>query len=174
VGVCARDKKAFSKPMAQILSRFDPSVFDVLFFGDEVILTQPIEKWPVVDCLMSWYSAGFPLAKAEAYVRLRGPFSINDLGCEHADLGVVRRAALELRIVERSARLAEVTEGHQVHAVTGRADLTIDLVAALQLRLIEGAERPLEAEPPRARMLGTAPGRAPSPAARARGAPGGP
>jgi hypothetical protein len=84
VGVCARDKKAFSKPMAQILSRFDPSVFDVLFFGDEVILTQPIEKWPVVDCLMSWYSAGFPLAKAEAYVRLRGPFSINDLGCEHA------------------------------------------------------------------------------------------
>ena len=84
VGVCARDKKAFSKPMAQILSRFDPGVFDVLFFGDEVILTQPIEKWPVVDCLMSWYSAGFPLAKAEAYVRLRGPFSVNDLGCEHA------------------------------------------------------------------------------------------
>lgn len=83
VGVCSRDKKAYSKPMSQILSRFDASVFEVLIFGDEVILTQPIEKWPIVDCLMSWYSAGFPLAKAEAYVRLRRPFSINDLSAEH-------------------------------------------------------------------------------------------
>ena len=68
--------------MAQILQRFDPAVFDVAIFGDDAILNQPIERWPVVDCLMSWYSAGFPLEKVENYVRLRNPFCINDVSSE--------------------------------------------------------------------------------------------
>ncbi len=41
-----------------------------------------METWPIVDCLMSWYSFGFPLAKAREYARLRRPFCVNDLSFE--------------------------------------------------------------------------------------------
>src|SRR5690606_7046153 len=62
-----------------------------------------------------------------------------------------------LRVPKRAVLVAQVTEVHQVHAVAGGADLLVDLVAALQLALVEGAERPGEAEAAIARMLG-APG----------------
>lgn len=47
LGICAMDKKARSKPMAEILSRLDENLFHVVFFGDEVILNAPIEDWPI-------------------------------------------------------------------------------------------------------------------------------
>lgn len=83
VGICAKDKKAYSKPMTQILSRFDRSIFDIIIFGNDTLLNQPVEKWPLVDCLMSWYSEGFPVEKAVDYVKLRQPFCVNDLNSEH-------------------------------------------------------------------------------------------
>jgi hypothetical protein len=83
LGVCARDKKTSARPMAEVLSRFDRDVFDITIFGDECVLRQPVEKWPAVDCLMSWYSHGFPLEKALSYVKLRQPFCINDLRTEY-------------------------------------------------------------------------------------------
>ena len=79
LGVCAMDKKARSKPMAEILSRLDDKLFQVVFYGDSVILEQPIEEWPVVDALIAFFSKGYPLEKAKAYVRLRKPFVLNDL-----------------------------------------------------------------------------------------------
>lgn len=82
VGVCAAAKKIASKPMTAILSRFDRSAFDVIIFGDDLLNTAPIDAWPVVDCLMSWYSTGFPLEKARDYVKLRAPFCVNDLSME--------------------------------------------------------------------------------------------
>jgi hypothetical protein len=69
--------------MVAILQRFDANLFEIIILGDDVLLNQPIEKWPVVDTLMSWYSAGFPLEKALAYVRLRQPFCVNNLASEH-------------------------------------------------------------------------------------------
>lgn len=45
LGICAMDKKARSKPMAEILSRLDETLFHVVFFGDDMILNQPIEEW---------------------------------------------------------------------------------------------------------------------------------
>lgn len=45
----------------------------------QMILHAPIEEWPEADVLLSWYSDGFPLAKAQAYAELRGPFLVNDL-----------------------------------------------------------------------------------------------
>jgi len=38
--------------------------FELLVFGDEVILNQPVEDWPLCDALLSWHSDGFPLRKA--------------------------------------------------------------------------------------------------------------
>jgi len=79
LGICAMDKKARSKPMAEILSRLDEDLFCVVFFGDDTILNQPIEEWPECNVLIAFFSKGFPLKKAQNYVALRRPFVLNDL-----------------------------------------------------------------------------------------------
>lgn len=59
VGICAMMKKSTSKPMTQILERlckFD--YIDVVIFPEEVILEEPVEKWPLCDCLISFHSKG--------------------------------------------------------------------------------------------------------------------
>ncbi|XP_047451742.1 inositol hexakisphosphate and diphosphoinositol-pentakisphosphate kinase 2 isoform X11 [Mugil cephalus] len=84
VGICAMMKKSKSKPMTQILERlckFD--YIDVVIFPEEVILEQPVEKWPLCDCLISFHSKGFPLDKAVEYVKLRNPLLINDLNMQY-------------------------------------------------------------------------------------------
>ncbi|KAL3894967.1 MAG: hypothetical protein SGARI_007592, partial [Bacillariaceae sp.] len=73
------DKKARSKPMAEILSRLDESLFHVVFFGDEVIVNRPVQEWPEVQVLIAFYSKGYPLQKAKEYVNLYKPFVLNDL-----------------------------------------------------------------------------------------------
>jgi hypothetical protein len=79
LGVCAMDKKARSKPMAEILSRLDEQHFRVLFFGDNVILNKEVEEWPACDALIAFFSKGYPLEKVKQYVNLRKPFILNDL-----------------------------------------------------------------------------------------------
>ena len=44
-----------------------------------VNLQEPVEKWPVCDCLISFHSKGFPLEKAVSYSELVRPFIINNL-----------------------------------------------------------------------------------------------
>lgn len=48
----------------------------------QVILEEPVERWPRVDALLSWHSDGFPLRKAQAYAALRRPFLVNDVGMQ--------------------------------------------------------------------------------------------
>jgi hypothetical protein len=51
------DKKATSKQMNHIVERLlRYGEFDVIVFGDDTILTQPVEEWPLCDCLLCWHS----------------------------------------------------------------------------------------------------------------------
>ncbi|XP_056866119.1 inositol hexakisphosphate and diphosphoinositol-pentakisphosphate kinase VIP1 isoform X1 [Raphanus sativus] len=86
VGVCVMEKKVkcgsevLSSPMGQILDRLESfGEFEILHFGDKVILEDPIESWPICDCLIAFHSSGYPLEKAQAYAALRKPFLVNEL-----------------------------------------------------------------------------------------------
>ncbi|XP_053542668.1 inositol hexakisphosphate and diphosphoinositol-pentakisphosphate kinase 2 isoform X1 [Ictalurus punctatus] len=84
VGICAMAKKSKSKPMKEILERLCLFKYiTVVTFEEEVILNEPVEKWPLCDCLISFHSKGFPLDKAVAYEKLRNPFVINDLDLQY-------------------------------------------------------------------------------------------
>lgn len=48
-----------------------------------MILNDPIEEWPICDCLLAFFSMGFPIKKAIAYSKLRKPFLINDLESQY-------------------------------------------------------------------------------------------
>ena len=74
--------------MVMLIERIEP-YFEIVIFEENMILNDPIESWPIVDALMGWYSdgrtwidriiVGFPLDKAIEYVKLRNPYSLNDL-----------------------------------------------------------------------------------------------
>ncbi|XP_039442619.1 inositol hexakisphosphate and diphosphoinositol-pentakisphosphate kinase isoform X8 [Culex pipiens pallens] len=91
VAVCAMAKKSQSKPMKEILTRLQEFEFiKMVVFSEEVILKEPVEKWPLCDCLISFHSKGFPLEKAIQYAQLRQPYVINNLHMQF-DIQVDRR-----------------------------------------------------------------------------------
>ena len=77
-------KKSVSKPMKEILERLKNfEKIEIYVFPESVILNDPIEEWPIVDVLISFFSSGFPLSKAINYFKLRQPYAINDLETQH-------------------------------------------------------------------------------------------
>ena len=71
--------------MQEILNRMSAfDCVDISVFPDDTILNVPVEEWPICDCLISFYSKGFPLEKAIEYAQLRKPFSLNDLEMQYA------------------------------------------------------------------------------------------
>uniref|UniRef100_A0A3B1K032 Inositol hexakisphosphate and diphosphoinositol-pentakisphosphate kinase n=1 Tax=Astyanax mexicanus TaxID=7994 RepID=A0A3B1K032_ASTMX len=84
VGICSMMKKSNSKPMTQIMERLCKFEYiTVVIFPEDVILNEPVEKWPQCDCLISFHSKGFPLDKAVSYAKLRNPLLINDLNMQY-------------------------------------------------------------------------------------------
>ena len=70
--------------MQEILKRLRRvASLEFLVFTDDTILNTPIEDWPIVDCLISFYSKGFPLDKAIEYAKLRKPVVLNDLEVQY-------------------------------------------------------------------------------------------
>eukprot|EP00996_Jenningsia_fusiforme_P006434 NODE_77_length_3467_cov_41.352838_g69_i0.p1 GENE.NODE_77_length_3467_cov_41.352838_g69_i0~~NODE_77_length_3467_cov_41.352838_g69_i0.p1 ORF type:complete len:1052 (+),score=181.10 NODE_77_length_3467_cov_41.352838_g69_i0:103-3258(+) len=83
IGICAMSKKVNGDPMQNILRRLSETTeFQIIVFPDETILHTPPEEWPIVDCLISFFSDGFPLSSAEKYVELRKPFLVNDIAMQ--------------------------------------------------------------------------------------------
>ncbi|XP_078139976.1 inositol hexakisphosphate and diphosphoinositol-pentakisphosphate kinase 1 [Centroberyx gerrardi] len=84
MGICCMMKKSKSKPMTQILERLCRFEYiTVVIFPEDVILNEPVDKWPLCDCLISFHSKGFPLDKAVSYAKLRNPLLINDLNMQY-------------------------------------------------------------------------------------------
>uniref|UniRef100_A0A7E4V0P5 Inositol hexakisphosphate and diphosphoinositol-pentakisphosphate kinase n=1 Tax=Panagrellus redivivus TaxID=6233 RepID=A0A7E4V0P5_PANRE len=113
IGVCAMQRKANSKPMRAIMSKILEYYQDWLsfvIFPEDVIMNEPVEKWPLCDCLISFHATDFPLYKAIEYERLRRPYVINDLHRQY-DL-------LDRRKVFRA--LARAGIGHPRHCVVIR------------------------------------------------------
>ena len=63
LGICAMDKKSRSRPMQEIMRRLPEKEFEIVVFGNRCLLEEPVEEWPIVDCLIGFYSKGFPLKK---------------------------------------------------------------------------------------------------------------
>lgn len=59
VGICCMMKKSKSKPMTQILERLCRFEYiTVVIFPEDIILNEPVDKWPLCDCLISFHSKG--------------------------------------------------------------------------------------------------------------------
>ena len=81
LGICAMEKKAESISMKNILNlikKQDPLI-EIIIFSKNTIFEKNIEDWPIIDVFLCFFSEGFPISKAEAYVELRKPYLINDV-----------------------------------------------------------------------------------------------
>ncbi|RPA78311.1 hypothetical protein BJ508DRAFT_349542 [Ascobolus immersus RN42] len=138
IGVCALDAKARSKPCRFILNKLiEKGEFEIVIFGDKVILDEDIENWPVCDFLISFYSTGFPLDKAIAYSKLRKPFCVNDLP--------MQKVLWDRRIVLRLLDLVKVPAPKRLEiSRDGGPDLPPDIRLMLEQKL--GLKIPAQGE----------------------------
>lgn len=69
VGICCMMKKSKSKPMTQILERLCRFEYiTVVIFPEDAILNEPVDKWPLCDCLISFHSKGTTHTYTKTYM----------------------------------------------------------------------------------------------------------
>ncbi|ODV63470.1 inositol polyphosphate kinase VIP1 ASCRUDRAFT_30386 [Ascoidea rubescens DSM 1968] len=128
IGVCAMDKKVLSKPCRHILNCLNQNdEFELIIFGDKVILDESIENWPTCDFLISFFSNGFPLNKAINYVKLRKPFILNDL--------VMQKVLWDRRLCLRLLKKVGIPTPHRLEISRDGGPKIID--ADLKQKLLE-------------------------------------
>jgi len=82
--------KRESKPMQNLLKRLKAyeNEFELVIFSDDMILNRPVEEWAHCDCLISFFSTGFPLEKAIKYRQLHPTmFCLNEIAWQKVLLG---------------------------------------------------------------------------------------
>jgi len=80
LGICCMEEKLKCRSMQYFIEQLKNfSNLEIIEFDMKTILESPIGKWPIVDCILSYYSTGFPLEKTIQYCNLRNPYQINDL-----------------------------------------------------------------------------------------------
>ena len=71
IAVCCMDKKSGSKPMHHIMTNLEAySDINIIMFKEELFMHKPVEEWPKVDVMISFYSQGFPIDKVLKYVNI--------------------------------------------------------------------------------------------------------
>mmetsp|Transcript_61710 Transcript_61710/g.134952 ORF Transcript_61710/g.134952 Transcript_61710/m.134952 type:complete len:1227 (+) Transcript_61710:29-3709(+) len=130
LGICAMEKKVGSKPMKAILELLTKrGDIQVIPFPEKTIKEAPIEEWPwPIDCLISFFSDGFPLEKAEEYVKLRGVPCVNDV--------MAQRVLLDRRKVY--SLLEEIGIPHPQAIVVERDEKTGELMGEAAQNFEEG------------------------------------
>ena len=72
-------KKVKAPHMSQIMQNIEKfPEFTLVVFEEDLIFNEEVEKWPIVESLIVFYSTGFPYSKVLKYINLRKPFLIND------------------------------------------------------------------------------------------------
>ena len=99
LGICAMEKKVYSKHMQEILNLLPEQEITKIIFDENTIFDKPIEEWPIVDALIIFFSDGFPYKKGLKYVNYRNPFLINDF--EMQEVFWDRRKVLSILKEER-------------------------------------------------------------------------
>lgn len=73
-------------------------------------LQDPVENWPICDCLISFHSKGFPLEKAIQYAQLRKPYIINNLHMQY-DIQVI----IKSKRMKKMKKKIHCRHGHFKH-----------------------------------------------------------
>ena len=68
LGIACMDKKLKAPTMQKLIAKFESfGMFEVVVFTEDTILNKPPEDWPFVECIIIFFSGGFPLDKACQY-----------------------------------------------------------------------------------------------------------
>lgn len=91
---------------------------------------EPVEEWPIVDCLISFHSKGFPLDKAISYANLRNPFIINNLPMQY-DIQVTFSVFARFFQIHEANSMLCPQDRRKVYSILGGEGIEIPRYAVL-------------------------------------------